>query len=81
MQKYTTTACGCDAVDEHYGVGYTAVSYTHLDVYKRQAWRPFGPIRQSICCRDIRLRSMAMKRSGKSWGILRTLLSTYCLRR
>lgn len=23
MQKYTTTACGCDAVDEHYGVGYT----------------------------------------------------------
>lgn len=22
-KKYTTTACGCDAVDEHYGVGYT----------------------------------------------------------
>ena len=23
--------------------GYTAVSYTHLDVYKRQLWRRFGP--------------------------------------
>ena len=23
MQKYTTTACGCDAYDQHYGVGYS----------------------------------------------------------
>ena len=50
--------CGCRSVTVAHHIGYTPVSYTHLDVYKRQAFTrpssifrvvlfpaPFGPMK------------------------------------
>ena len=42
---------GCHNPETHDPTGgydSTAVSYTHLDVYKRQAWTPCGTSRPSI---------------------------------